>query len=172
MIKQETLCISHKSLSTLQATSWIHDWQKFLTPWHYNELPHERNLYDLNHAHFYVVHPSFLSRQNSETRGYEKKLALSDTNTYNFIFASASLNLTIASSCLTVIGIAAASPVSFACCLMSYNEGRLSIYLNKTKLLLRQNFMAGGLSIQSSSFMCKSNLKNEIYLCSNIPVWF
>lgn len=42
------------------------------------------------------------------------------TNTYSFIFARASLNLTIASSCLTVIGIAAASPVSFACCLISY----------------------------------------------------
>ena len=40
-------------------------------------------------------------------------------STYSFIFASASLNLTIASSCLTVIGIAAASPVSLACCLMS-----------------------------------------------------
>lgn len=42
-----------------------------------------------------------------------------NSNTYSFIFASASLNLTIASSCLTVIGIAAASPVSFACCLIS-----------------------------------------------------
>lgn len=43
-------------------------------------------------------------------------------STYSFIFASASLNLTMASSCLTVMGIGAASPVSFACRLMSYKS--------------------------------------------------
>lgn len=40
-------------------------------------------------------------------------------STYRVILASDSLNLTIASNCLTVIGITAASPLSFACFLMS-----------------------------------------------------
>lgn len=39
--------------------------------------------------------------------------------TYSLILARASLNLTMASSCRTVIGIAAASPVSFDCRLIS-----------------------------------------------------
>lgn len=60
--------------------------------------------------------------QLQEQITYSVEIIMFNTNTYNFIFARASLNLTIASSCLTVIGIAADSPVSFACCLMSYRK--------------------------------------------------
>ena len=49
---------------------------------------------------------------------HEKQVIKIELRTYNLILARASLNLIIASSCLTVIGIAAASPVSFACCLI------------------------------------------------------
>lgn len=53
--------------------------------------------------------------------GYEYKdqVKREIDSTYRVILASASLNLTIASNCLTVIGITAASPVSFACFLIS-----------------------------------------------------
>ena len=60
--------------------------------------------------------------QLQEQMTYSVQIIMFNTNTYNFIFARASLNLTIASSCLTVIGIVAASPVSFACSLMSYRK--------------------------------------------------
>lgn len=60
-----------------------------------------------------------------------------NSDTYSFIFASDSLNLTIASSCLTVIGIAAASPVSFACRLISY----IFFIIRESEFIFRSMFM-------------------------------
>lgn len=177
LINLETSSISTKSFPTafsykLFLNSWLSKSHHSLTIWEASTRKQFIHFHKKIKALSHVVQISFLNGQKQYDR--RRSWYWDKTNTYNFIFASASLNLTIASSCLTVIGIAAASPVSFACCLMSYNVSQLSNQLSKAKLFCSKNFIAGRLRINwnwktqkrlsiQSSIHEQINLESEIF---------
>ena len=83
------------------------------------------------------------------------------TSTYNLIFARDSLKRMMASSCRTVMGIAAALPVSWACCLIFCRMYKINTY---------KELFQGSFGFESVAGVTSGTERNRI-LESQLIVW-